>query len=289
MESWIHAMTQVNGIRMHYVIQGTGPLLMLLHGWPQTWYEWRELIPALAECYTVVAPDLRGYGLTDKPLGGYDKRTMAADIRALVYALGHKRVILVGHDRGARVAHRYGLDYPNEVEKIAFLDIIPTREIIARMDTTMARGYWHWLFHFQPDLPELLICPNVEAYLRYFFERWTYNRAAFDSETIAEYVRSYSAPGALRGGFSDYRATFPDDMDADNASAMAGQKLTMPVVMLWGANGLIGHLANVLEIWHEYAMNVRGELIPNCGHFLPEEQPTLVLKRLREFLDEGRM
>jgi haloacetate dehalogenase len=104
----------------------------------------------------------------------------------------------------------------------------------------MARCYWHWLFHFQPNLPDLLIYPNVEAYLRYLFERWTYNLAAFDSETVAECVRSYSAPGALRGCFSDYRATFPDDMDADNASAMAGQKFTMSVLMLWGANDLIG-------------------------------------------------
>jgi haloacetate dehalogenase len=146
MESWIHAMTQVNGIRMHYVIQGTGPLLMLLHGRPQPWYEWRELILALAECYTVVAPDLRAYGLADKPLGGYDKRTMAAVIRALVYALGHKPVILIGHDRGARVAHRYGLDYPNEVEKIAFLDIIPlerlSRDWTPQWHAVIGTGYF---------------------------------------------------------------------------------------------------------------------------------------------------
>jgi haloacetate dehalogenase len=129
MESWIHAMTQVNGIRMHYVIQGTRLLLMLLHRRPQTWYEWREVILALAECYTVVVPDLRGYGLTDKSLEGYDKLAMAVVIRAIVYTLGHKQVTLVGHDRGARVAYRDRLDYPNEVEKIAFSDIIPLKRL----------------------------------------------------------------------------------------------------------------------------------------------------------------
>jgi pimeloyl-ACP methyl ester carboxylesterase len=225
MDSWTHAMARVNGIRMHYVVQGSGPLVLLLHGWPQTWYEWRAFVPPLAEQYTVVAPDLRGYGQSDKPTGGYDKRTMAADLRALARALGHQRVRLVGHDRGARVAHRYGLDYPDEVERIAFLDIIPTRALFQRLDASLARGFWHWLFHLQPDLPELLVGANVEAYLRYFFERWTYQRGAFDAATIAEYVRAYSAPGALRSGFDDYRATFAEDLAQDDASAAAGQKL----------------------------------------------------------------
>ena len=116
METWQHRMAYVNGIRLHYVIQGSGPLLVLLHGWPQSWYQWRLIIPALAEHYTVIAPDLRGYGYSDKPAGGYDKRTMATDIHELVRSLGYNRIKLVGHDRGARVSHRYGLDYPDEVE-----------------------------------------------------------------------------------------------------------------------------------------------------------------------------
>jgi pimeloyl-ACP methyl ester carboxylesterase len=144
MAGWKHAMAEVNGIRMHYVTQGSG--LLLLHSWPQTWYAWRKLIPALAEQYTVVAPDLRGYGRTDKPSAGYDKRTMASDIRALAQALGHERVLVVGHNRGARVAHRYGLDYPQEVAKLALLDILPTRAIFEGMDASMARGVANWLF-----------------------------------------------------------------------------------------------------------------------------------------------
>lgn len=273
---------RVNGIRMHYVAAGAGPLLMLLHGWPQTWYCWRKVIPALAERYTVVAPDLRGYGLTDKPANGYDKRTMAADVRALAYYLGFGRAVLVGHDRGARVAHRYGLDHPDDVERLVVLDVIPTRAMWDRLDLALARGFWHWLFHLQPDLPELLVAGRVETYLRYFFERWTYNRPPVE-EAVAEYVRAFSRPGALRSGFDDYRASFPDDFDLDEASAQAGEKLRMPVLALWGGTGLVGTLP-ALDIWRQYAHDVRGESIPECGHFLPEERPDAVLDRLLDFL-----
>jgi haloacetate dehalogenase len=275
-------MAAVNGIRMHYVREGVGPPVVLLHGWPQTWFCWRLLMPLLAERFTLIAPDLRGYGLSDKPAGGFDKRTMAADIRALVHELGHERVALVGHDRGARVAHRYALDHPGEVDRLAVLDIIPTRAMFARIDQQLARGFWHWLFHLQPDLPELLVGGNIEAYLRWFFERWTHNRPPVE-EAVPEYVRAFEAPGALRAGFHDYRATFPDDLDADDASAAAGEKLTMPVLALWGATGLTGTLP-VVDIWREYATDVGGEAIGECGHFLPEEQPAVVADRLLRFL-----
>lgn len=278
-----HGFAQVNGVRLHYVRQGSGPLVLLLHGWPQTWYEWRHLLPALADDFTVVAPDLRGYGLSDKLRGGSDKRTMAADVRALARHLGHERVRLVGHDRGARVAHRYALDHPGEVERIAVLDIVPTREVFRRTDATLARGFWHWFFHLQPDLPELLVGGNVEAYLRWFYERWTWDRSAFPPEVVDVYVRAFSAPGALRAGFDDYRASFPDDMAADDASAAAGDRLTMPLLALWGATGLIDSLP-VLDIWRDYAADVRGEGLPECGHFLPEERPDAVLDHLRAFL-----
>jgi haloacetate dehalogenase len=277
-----HGMTAVNGIRMHYVREGEGPPVVLLHGWPQTWFCWRLLMPLLAERFTLIAPDLRGYGLSDKPAGGFDKRTMAADVRALARELGHDRVALVGHDRGARVAHRYALDHPGEVERLAVLDVIPTRAMFARIDEQLARGFWHWLFHLQPDLPELLVGGNIDAYLRWFFERWTHNRPPVE-EAVPEYVRAFSAPGALRAGFHDYRATFPDDLEADDASAAAGDKLTVPVLALWGATGLTGKLP-VVDIWREYATDVDGEAIGDCGHFLPEEQPAVVADRLLRFL-----
>jgi haloacetate dehalogenase len=281
----VQATAQVNGVRLHYVLEGQGPLVVLLHGWPQTWYCWRKVIGPLAAGHTVLAPDLRGYGHSDKPPSGYDKRTMATDVRALAAHLGHRRVaLLAGHDRGARVGHRYALDHPEEVERLAVLDVVPTREMFTRPDAGVARGYWHWLFHLQPDLPELLVGGNIEAYLRWFFERWTANRPTVE-EAVPTYVRAFSAPAALRAGFDDYRATFPDDMEADEASATAGQRLAMPVLALWGDSGLPSRLP-VLDIWRRYADDVRGQPIADCGHFLPEERPDEVAQRLLAFLEE---
>lgn len=270
----------VNGIRMHYLQAGDGPPLFLLHGWPQTSHCWHQ-VDALAETHTVVAPDLRGYGRTDKPKSGYDKRTMAADVAALADHLGFETVAVAGHDRGGRVAHRWALDRPDQVDRLAVLDIAPTRAMWQRLDTGVAKAYWHWLFHLQPDLPELLAGQNVAAYLGYFFERWSYQR--FDAEAQAVYVKAFSQPGALRAGFDDYRASFPDDAELDDADYEAGKRLTQPVLALWGANGLLGTLPT-LEIWREYAHDVTGGPLAECGHFLPEEQPGEVVARLREFL-----
>ncbi|TMR99818.1 alpha/beta hydrolase [Nonomuraea basaltis] len=267
---------------MHYLIEGDGPLLMLLHGWPQTSHCWRRIIPGLAEHFTVVAPDLRGYGLTDKPTVGYDKRTMAADIRALARSLGHTTLTLAGHDRGARVAHRYALDHPAEVERLVVMDIIPTREMWRRFDMTtgLALGTWHWVFHLQPDLPERLASADVRGYLGYFFEKWTVRRAELDVE---EYFKAFSRPGALRAGFDDYRASFPHDAEHDDADWEAGRRLEMPVLALWGSAGLPSRVP-VLDIWRDYARDVTGAEIPDCGHFLAEERPDVVLAHLRDFL-----
>jgi haloacetate dehalogenase len=277
------ATATVNGIRMHYRRAGDGPPVVLLHGWPQTWYCWRKVIGELAEDHTVIAPDLRGYGRTDKPRGGYDKRTMAADVSELVDRLGFERVAVVGHDRGARVGHRWALDNPEQVERFAALDIIPTRDMWRRIDAGIARAYWHWLFHLQPDLPELLAGKDIAGYLGYFYERWTYQRAGLEPEAVAEYVRSFSAPGALRAGFDDYRASFPADAADDDADANAGRKLTMPVLAVWGSAGLLGTLPT-LEIWQNYAENITGVELEECGHFLAEEQPDALLSHLRPFL-----
>ncbi|MFC0111103.1 alpha/beta fold hydrolase [Kibdelosporangium aridum] len=273
------AMATVNGIRMHYRHAGDGPPVVLLHGWPQTSYCWHKIFDDLAATHTVIAPDLRGYGLTDKPRDGYDKRTMASDVSELVRGLGIERVSVVGHDRGGRVAHRWALDRPDEIDRFAVLDIIPTREMWRRMTADTARGYWHWLFHLQPDLPELLAGQNIAAYLGYFFERWTYQRQGL--EAADEYIKAFSAPGALRAGFDDYRASFPTDAEHDDSDA--GRKLTIPVLALWGATGLLGQLPT-LEIWRDYAENVTGSAIAECGHFLAEEQPSIVVDHLKRFL-----
>jgi haloacetate dehalogenase len=273
----------VNGLRMHYQRAGDGPPLVLLHGWPQTSHCWRLVLPELARTHTVIAPDLRGYGRTDKPLTGYDKRTMAGDVSELIRVLGFSSASVVGHDRGARVAHRWALDRPEEVERLAVLDIIPTREMW-RQDAVRAAGYWHWLFHLQPDLPELLAGRDVGAYLGYFFEHWTYNRHGLPADAVAEYVRAFSVPGALRAGFSDYRASFPDDATHDDADFDAGRRLAMPLLALWGADGL-ARTHDVLETWKGYANNVRGRAIEECGHFIAEENPEALLRELRTFLN----
>lgn len=277
------AVAAVNGLRMHYRLAGTGSPVVLLHGWPQTGHCWRKVLPALAAEHTVIVPDLRGYGLTDKPVGGYDKRTMAADVAALVESLGFARVAVVGHDRGARVAHRWGLDRPEQVRRLAVLDILPTREVWRRWDVEIAHRYWHWTFHLQPDLPERLAGADVAGYLGYFFERWTHHRPGLEQSAIDEYVRAFSAPGALRAGFDDYRASFPHDADLDDADHAAGKRLTMPVLALWGASALFG-VAPVLDVWRDYAVDVAGEAIPECGHFLAEERPAELVALLRPFL-----
>jgi len=264
---------------MHYQRAGEGPPVVLLHGWPQTSHCWHRIVEPLARDHTVITPDLRGYGRTDKPRDGYDKRTMATDVSELVHALGFDSAAVVGHDRGGRVAHRWALDRPAEVERLAVLDIVPTREMWRRLDAGIAQGYWHWLFHLQPDLPELLAGKDIAGYLGYFFERWTHQR--LDPGAIEEYVRAFSAPGALRASFDDYRASFPHDAEHDDADA--GRTLTMPVLALWGETGLLGSLPTV-DIWREYAEDVTGHALPECGHFLAEEQPEATLDHLTRFL-----
>src|SRR5690606_9701373 len=206
---------------------------------------------------------------------------MAADVSGLVRALGFDQVAVVGHDRGARVAHRWALDRPDEVDRLVLLDIVPTRAMF-RGDTTVARGYWHWLFHLQPDLPELLVGDRVEEYLRWFFERWTLHRAAVE-DAVDHYVAAFRRPGALRAGFDDYRATFPDDVAHDDEDAERGHRLRAPLLVLWGEAGLPAGLP-VVEIWRQYADDVRGEALPGCGHFVPEERPDLLVEHRSGFL-----
>jgi pimeloyl-ACP methyl ester carboxylesterase len=278
----IDRVARVNGIKMHYVREGEGPPLFLLHGWPQTLYEWRLVAPALARHYTVIAPDLRGYGGSDKPAGGYDKRTMATDIRALARHLGYERFRLVGHDRGARVAYRYALDWEDDLERLVLLDSVPTRHIFEHIDKNTALTFWHFFFHQVPDLPEVLVGANVEAYLRHFYHAGAFQRGAFTPEVIAHYVHAYSQSGALRGGFNDYRAAATIDLEHDAADA--GRRLKVPLLVLWGAESRTTSISPVLEIWRGLAEQVEGEAIPECGHYLPEEQPDLVATRLLRFL-----
>jgi pimeloyl-ACP methyl ester carboxylesterase len=280
MDPWTHHVATVNDFRMHYVIAGAGYPLVLLHGWPQSWYEWRKIIPRLAERFTIIAPDLRGLGNSERPMTGYDKRTLASDVRALMRSLGFSRIGLTGHDWGGVVAFYLAYDYPEMVERLMILDAIPgLGRTDGTIDRQMARRLWHVFFHAGiPDLAETLVGANVEAYLSYFFTSTVYNYSptVFSSEDIAEYVRVYSAPGALRAAFQYYRTALREDLDNMNGCT---RKLTMPV-LAWGGEAFLG---NIVGPWATVAGNVQGGEVKECGHFIAEEKPDFVIQQTLEF------
>src|SRR3712207_89726 len=221
-----HHMATVNGIQMHYVIGGQGEPVVLLHGWPETWYAWRHVMPALAKNYTVIAPDLRGLGDSSKPPTGYDGKTLAEDIHQLVTQLGFKTIFLVGHDIGTQVAYSYAAAHPTEVKSLAVMELtIPGFVPPGRMPL------WWVIFHQTPDVPEALVQGKEMMYLSWFFQNLAYNPAAITQADINEYVTHYSAPGGMRAGFEHYRAFPQDAIQNQNYSKT---KLTMPVLALAG-------------------------------------------------------
>lgn len=269
-------------VRLAYRRFGSGDrLVVLVHGWPQTSACWRHITPNLGEQYTVVAPDLRGYGASGLATTGYDKRATARDLHELVQHLGFDSALVAAHDRGARVAHRWALDHPGDIERLAILDVLPTHDLIPRIDLELAKRHWHWLFHLQPELPEILLAGNTEPYLRYFFAD-ALRKRAIDDDTLAEYFRAFEDPGHLSAGFDDYRAGFGIDLALDDVDAQAGRLVTCPLLLLWGDEGGLRD-EDVLGIWRRYATDVRGDVVTGSGHYIPEEQPDVVVRRLREF------
>ncbi len=288
-----HARAEVNGIWLHYVQGGDRDAapLFLLHGFPQSWLIWRFVLPALAVRYRVVAVDLRGYGDSAKPAPGpdgarYDQGTLAADIRALAGHLGIGRMLLVGHDRGGRVARRYALDHPDDLAGVALFDILPAEYVYDHLTAELARRMWHWVFHLVPDLPEQLIAGREEAYLERFFARspGLLNRLRADTAWL-EYRRCFRQPGALAAALADYRATYHVDVPRYRAERAAGRKLDVPALLLWGDRGNLAGQP-VLDVWREVARDVRGQEIADCGHYLPEEQPDAVAEHLLSFAAE---
>lgn len=272
----------VNGIRMHYVEQGKGPAVVLLHGFPENWYAWRHQIPALAEQFRVIVPDLRGYGASQKPASGYDKKTMARDIRELMVCLGIERAAIIGHDRGARVGLRFAKDIPEMTTCFAALDNIPTLTIFDRMNAAVARTHWFFLFNAVRDLPEMLITGREEAWLRHIFSSWTHNPETLTDEEIGKYVETYRRPGSLRGAFEDYRA---GEVDVEQDKADHSELLQMPTLVLWGEDFAAGgKLWDFREVWREYATHLQFAPIPKCGHLPHEEQPGMVTEQLLRFL-----
>ena len=278
-----HHTAHVNGVRVHFVESGSGPPVFLLHGFPETWFCWRHQIPVLSRRFRVIAPDLRGYGATDKPPTGYDKRTMALDIRELMRHLGCARAAIVGHDRGARLATRFAKDYPDAVDRLVVMDNIPTRIIFNRMNAHVARGHWFFILNNVHDLPEALIAGREEIWLRFIFSSWCYNPDLFTAEEMAEYVRAYSQPGALRGAFSDYRAGAEDvAQDEEDKDTL----IASPTLVLWGEDfALGGKMWDFRAIWHEMARRLEFFSIPQCGHLPHEEKPDIVNRELLRFLE----
>ena len=276
-------------VRVRAQVGGSGPPVLLLHGYPQTHAMWHRVAPALAEHHTVVAADLRGYGDSAKPPGGgdhaaYSKRAMAADQAGLMAALGHERFAVVGHDRGARVAHRLCLDHPGRVTRAAVLDVVPTRHVFGHVDRALAQTYEHWFFLSQEgDLPERMVGADPGLYLRAKLARWSADPDAFGERAVEEYVRCFSSPEAVHATCEDYRAAATIDLEHDDVDARAGRRVTAPLLALWGARGFVGSAYDVLGVWRTYADDVQGEAL-DCGHFLPEEAPGATTAALLGFL-----
>jgi haloacetate dehalogenase len=278
-----------DGIHIFARVGGSGPPLLLLHGFPQTHICWHRIAPALAAKFTVVATDLRGYGASSKPAAGpdhaeYSKRSMAQDQVRVMAALGFERFHLAGHDRGGRVAHRLCLDHPERVYRLAVLDIAPTASMYAATDREFAEAYYHWFFLIQPfDLPERLIAGEAEYYVRRTLESWSRRQGAFSEEVIRAYVSAFTSPGAIHSACEDYRASATIDLQHDLADMQTSHRLTQPMLVLWGGRGVVGRQFDVLGLWRDRSnVDVSGKAL-DCGHFLPEEMPDDTLAELEDF------
>lgn len=288
----LHDIPVAPGLRIHAAVGGSGPALLVLHGHPQTHAIWHKVAPTLARHFTLVLADLRGYGDSSKPEGeadhaNYSKRTMAADMLAVMRHLGHERFAVLAHDRGARVAHRLAADHPRAVRRLALLDIAPTLAMYEQTDEAFARAYWHWFFLIQRrPLPERLLEADPAAYLRDVMGGRSAGLAPFDPRAMAEYVRCLSQPGAAHSLCEDYRAAAGIDLEHDRADRDAGRRLGMPLMVLWGRDGVIQRCFDALAEWRRVADDVRGEALP-CGHYVPEEAPDALLATVLPFLLEG--
>ena len=282
---------ETSGTTINLVHGGDGPPVLLLHGYPQTHVMWHKVAVLLADHFTVVAPDLRGYGDSGKPasdgdLSIYCKRTMAQDQVEVMAELGFQSYHVAGHDRGARVGHRMALDHPRRVKSFTSLDVVPSQAAFDSMDADLAFAWFHWHLMRQPaPLPETLISNSAKTYLDFLLESWTAVEGAITDEAYSEYLRCFSNPETIRGTCMDYRSI---ELDLQHDEADRGRKLTCPVLVLWAGNMAkrpgwqVGARLNMLDTWRERATDVRGGPI-DCGHFLSEEAPDEVTDQLLGF------
>ena len=269
-------------------IGGSGPPLLLLHGYPQTHVMWHRVAPALAAQFTVVCADLRGYGDSGKPASDpdhsvYCKRSTAQDMVEMMASLGFERFMIAGHDRGGRVAHRLALDHPQRLERVAVLDIVPTRTIFRATNQAIATGYYHWFLLLEPyDLPERLTGNDPILYLHKKLASWSgAGLDAYAPEALAEYERCFADPAVIHASCEDYRAGASIDLEHDEADLY--RKIQCPLLVLWGQHGLMERHFDVLATWRERAAGEVAGRALDCGHFLPEENPEARAKALLAF------
>ena len=279
---------RTQGGAIHVRCAGSGPPVLLLHGYPQTHAIWHRVAPALARRFSVVAADLRGYGDSDRPASHpnhapYSKRAMAAEMVEVMRTLGHDRFAVVGHDRGARVSYRMAFDHPQAVTKLVSLDVVPTLTMWETMDWVRANRAFHWLFLIQPnDLPERMIGSDPQLWLDECLRRWAAPGFVFAPEAHAEYRRCFADPSVIHATCEDYRAGATIDVEHDRAD-YGKAKIRCPMLALWGELGLARRASDPLTVWREWADDVRGYAVRG-GHFLPEEAPAETIAALEAFL-----
>jgi len=279
----------VDGIKIHALMAGTGPALLLLHGHPQTHAIWHKVAPTLARQFTVVVADLRGYGDSGKPPGepdhaNYAKRRMALDQVRLMQALGLPTFAVIGHDRGGRVAARMALDHPDVVSRLVTLDVAPTLAMYQQTSFEFARAYWHWFFLVRPSpFPETLIRADPDLYLKQTMGARSAGLKPFAPEAYAAYLRCLSDPATAHGICEDYRASVGIDLEHDQADLAAGKQIQCPFLALWGRDGVIERCFDPLAEWRRWNPGVKGMALP-CGHYIPEEAPEVLLDHALAFL-----
>jgi haloacetate dehalogenase len=275
-------------VSIAYKTLGTGAPLLLLHGHPQTHMIWHKLVDELSKRFTLVLPDLRGYGASSKPPGlpdhsNYSKRVMAQDLVTLMQSLGFDRFAVCAHDRGARVTHRLCLDHPQAVMRAMLLDIAPTLAMYEQTDRAFAQAYWHWFFLIQPaPLPETLLNGNADAYMQATMGSRHAGMTPFSAEALASYRAGLNEPGAMHAVCEDYRAAATIDLEHDRTSITAGQKVACPLHVLWGAKGVVERCFKPLDEWRKVATQVTGKSL-DCGHYIPEEAPEALMAEIRAF------
>ena len=280
-----------NGVRLHGRAGGQGAPLLLLHGHPQSHVMWHQVAPQLAEKFTVVMMDLRGYGDSGRPQADeshlvYSKREMALDALAVMQQFGFDRFKVLAHDRGARVAHRLAADTPGAVERLMLLDIAPTLAMYQNTTEAFAKAYWHWFFLIQPPpLPEALIDSDPARFVRSMMGKRHAGLEAFAPEALAEYERCAQIAGSGHSIAEDYRASASIDLEHDRADVSIGHKVSQPLRVLWGEQGIVGKCFDVLTLWRERAEQVSGRSVP-CGHYIAEELPAALLAEAFYFFQE---